>query len=379
MIYFDNAATSYPKPQSVLLASQNAITKFGGNPGRSGHKMSLKASEKIYNIRKQISETFNCETENVVFTSNCTHSLNMAIKGVMLQGGHIITSCFEHNSVIRPIHALNKQGRVTYSVATVYENDIEKTIQSFEQLIKSETKAIVCTHASNVTGMVLPIKQIGELCKKHNIKFIVDAAQTAGVLNIDMKQNNINILCIAAHKGLYAISGTGLMLLNDIENVSTIIEGGTGSTSYDLNQPDFYPDRFESGTVNTVGILSMGAGVNFINSKGIDNIYKHEFDICKKVYSYLKSIKKVKLYINHFKYNQNVPVIPFNIEGHTSVELVEILSQKGFALRGGLHCSYLAHNHLGTLDDGVVRFAPSYFSKNNEVKLFLQTINNLCE
>lgn len=372
MIYLDNAATTFPKPQSVANSLVRGIKCFGGNPGRSGHLLSLRTSEKIYNIRENIANFFGGKTENIIFTSNCTHALNIAIKGILNKGDHIILSDLEHNSVIRPIYAMSKTNNITYDIAKTFENNKEETILSFKKLIKSNTKAVVCTHASNVTGSIMPIKELGSMCKEKNITFIVDAAQSAGILPINIKDMNIDILCTAGHKGLYGPTGTGFLILNDGVKLNTLIEGGTGSLSVDLTQPDFSPDRYESGTINSVGIIGLGAGLEFVKKLSLNRIYEHEFQICNKIYQQIGNMKNVKIYINDFKKYNHVPIVICNIDGITSNQAVSILSDKGYCVRGGLHCSPLAHKKLGTIDEGVIRISPSCFTTNNETMQFLR-------
>ncbi len=373
MLYFDNAATTFPKPQSVINAVNSALINYGGNPGRAGHNMAMRVSEKIFSVRRTVAKFFNADVENVTFTQNCTMSLNIAIKGILNDGDHILCSCLEHNSVIRPIVKLYNDGKITYDIATVYENDID-TINSFKLLIKENTKAIVCTHASNVTGHKMPIKQLGKLCKDYGLIFIVDAAQTAGVFPIDIQENNINILCMPGHKSLYGITGSGIIVLNHINKINTILEGGTGSVSVELSQPDFFPDRLESGTSNTAGILSIGAGIDFINQIGLEKIYSHEYKLCDYVYNKLSKIENVKLYTKNYQLKQNAPIIAFNIGAENSDKIVGILNNMNCALRGGLHCSPLAHEYYGTINTGMARFSPSIFTREQEVEQFVKNI-----
>ncbi len=373
MLYFDNAATTFPKPQSVINAVNSALINYGGNPGRAGHNMAMRVSEKIFSVRRTVAKFFNADVENVTFTQNCTMSLNIAIKGILNDGDHILCSCLEHNSVIRPIVKLYNDGKITYDIATVYENDID-TINSFKLLIKENTKAIVCTHASNVTGHKMPIKQLGKLCKDYGLIFIVDAAQTAGVFPIDIQENNINILCMPGHKSLYGITGSGIIVLNHINKINTILEGGTGSVSVELSQPDFFPDRLESGTSNTAGILSIGAGIDFINQIGLEKFYSHEYKLCDYVYNKLSKIENVKLYTKNYQLKQNAPIIAFNIGAENSDKIVGILNNMNCALRGGLHCSPLAHEYYGTINTGMARFSPSIFTREQEVEQFVKNI-----
>lgn len=372
MINFDNSATTFPKPPSVKGAVLAAMTIFGGNPGRSGHKLSIDTANAVYTARKTAADFFGAEAENVIFTLNCTHALNLAVKGIMINGGNIIISSLEHNSVARPVYALSKKN-VSYSVAEVYPDD-ERTIQSFEKLITTETRAIACLIGSNVTGQVLPYKKIGELCKKHNICFIADGAQACGILPIKMS-DGINILCTAGHKGLYGITGTGLLVTDGKYDISPIMEGGTGSTSLELEQPDFLPDKLEIGTVNTVGIISLGAGIEFINKTGIQNLYKHELSLCELFINEMSKLSKVIIYRK--KNAKYLPIVLFNINGYSANETAGFLSDHGFALRSGLHCSGMAHKAIGTLPDGAVRFSPSVFNSEEEVRKLIMLINIL--
>lgn len=376
MVYFDNAATSYPKPQSVLFAVNDAVKIYGGNPGRSGHKVSMRVSEKIFEVRKKLSDFFNTSPERVIFTLNCTHALNMAIKGVMAKGGHIVTSSLEHNSVLRPIYKMALDGKITYSVAKVSE-DKEKTLKAFKNMVTPDTKAIVCTFASNVSGTLLPIKELSVFCRERGIIFIVDAAQGAGMFKIDMK--DIDILCTAGHKGLYGTTGTGLLICGGDFDIDTIIEGGTGSNSLELIHPDFLPDRFESGTLNTVGILSLGAGLDVITKKGVENIYLYEMALCMRVYNELKRMKNISLVAESFKLYEKAPIVSFNIKDIDSSRVSGLLSERGYMLRGGFHCAPLAHKQFGTDDTGAVRFSPSHFNTTKQVNAFLYEVQKIAE
>ncbi len=374
MIYFDNAATTYPKPHSVISAMTRALIEYGANPGRAGHSMSMKTAEAVYNAREKCAEFFGAETENTIFTLNCTHGLNMAIKGILKNGDHIICSDIEHNAVLRPIYACSKDRNASYSFARTSDND-DETVRNFEKLINRRTKAIVCTLAGNVNGKILPVKRIGGLCKKHNLCFIVDAAQGSGVIPVRLS-DGINIICAAGHKGLYGPMGTGLMITDGKYRLSTLVEGGTGSLSKELFQPEFLPDRFESGTINTAGAISLGAGIDFVKSKGLDVIYNHEIKLCRKFYSELSEMEGVKLY-TPFPDDGYAPVIPFNIRGLTSEEAAERLSNSGFCLRGGFQCAYPVHIKIGTAEIGAVRFSPSVFSTANETLSLIKTVHRI--
>lgn len=370
MVNFDNAATSYPKPRDVKNAVNFAINRLGGSAGRGGHPLAMLTSEQVYSARKTIADFFGAEAENTVFTLNCTHALNLAIKGIAMDGGHIITSALEHNSVIRPIEALSREGTISYSIAKVYYDD-EKTVRSFRELITPRTKAIVCTLASNVTGQILPYKKIAELCREYNICFIADGAQICGKIPVRMS-DGFNILCTAGHKGLYGTTGTGILVTDGKYHLKHIMEGGTGSASMSLEQPDFLPDSLECGTLNTVGIMSLKAGINFINSYGILKIYEHEENLCRKFIREIKKINGCRIYRGEAQY---VPIVSFNIEGVPPEKLAEYLGEKGFCLRAGLHCAGLAHKNIST-PEGTVRFAPSVFNTEYEVADLLKTIKN---
>jgi cysteine desulfurase family protein len=372
MIYFDNAATTFPKPLSVKKAAENAIENFGGNPGRSGHKMSLRVAGEIYKTRQLVADFFDAETENVVFTQNCTHALNLAIKGIMQEGDHIIISSLEHNSVSRPVYALAKKS-CTFSIAEIDEND-DVTIRNFERLITNNTKAIACTIASNVTGQILPFRKIAQLCKKYNICYIADGAQACGVIPLKMS-DGFNFLCAAGHKGLYGSTGTGLLISDGKYNFSTIMEGGTGTTSDQLEQPDFVPERYECGTLNTVGIITLRSGIDFLNKTSIQRIHQHEMNLCNLFIEKASKIKGIKIYRkNNCQY---VPIVSFNIEGLSAEKLASLLDKEGFALRGGLHCAILAHNSNGTDDTGTVRFSPSAFNNSQEVLLLIKSLKKI--
>lgn len=372
MIYFDNAATTGKKPISVIDAVNNALYKFSANPGRSGHKCSQDAAYLIYNTRNNIANYFDANgAECVAFTANCTHSINFVLKGCLKSDDHIIVSDMEHNAVMRP---LIKCG-ADYSVAEVSFDDDNLTVNNFKKLIKKNTKMIFCTAASNVTGKILPLEKIGQLCKENDLLFGVDGAQLAGVLPIKMKEMNIDYLCIAPHKGLYAPMGLGILISNKSIK-ETIIEGGTGTNSVDYIQPVELPERLESGTVNLPAISGTNAGLEFVK-KYEKSIYNHEMQLATYFYNWLDKLDNVNLYTPYPKKISFAPVISFNIKGYTSEQVSEMFNKYGFALRGGLHCAPSAHNKIGTTDIGTVRFSPSFFNNINEVKKIVNIIKKL--
>lgn len=370
MVNFDNAATSFPKPDSVRAAVTAAITKYGGNPGRSGHDISIAAAQEVYNARKKAADFFGAQPENVVLTLNCTHALNFAIKGIVRPGNHVIISDLEHNSVFRPVYALSKKG-VTYSTAASAPEK-EVILRNIEKAVTPRTAAVIFTLGSNVTGQLMPYREIGALCRRRGLCFIADGAQVCGVRDIDLERDNINILCCAAHKGLYAAPGTGLLISDGKYKIRPVIEGGTGSTSLDPEQPDFLPDALESGTVNTIGAISLAAGLDFVNSIGRDKIYAHEKGLCDRLIEKLEKIDGVTVYRQQGA--EYLPIVLFNIKGALPEEAAGFFNDKGFALRGGLHCSGLAHKTVGTLPDGAVRFAPSVFNTASETDRFAKVV-----
>ena len=372
MIYFDNGATSFPKPRQVAQAVSEAFTLYGANPGRSGHEMSMNTAIKIFEVREAVAGLFEVHNLNeVVFTLNCTHAVNFAIKGALRAGDHVIISDLEHNAVLRPVHALAQRGIITYSIAETFPEH-SRTVASFARHIRPNTKMIACTHASNVFGMVMPIEDIAGLCKERGILLLVDAAQTAGVLELKPRRWGIDFLCAAGHKGLYGPTGTGVMVTPHGAWMETTIEGGTGSYSASYEQPTEMPDRFESGTINTVGILGLGAGVDFVREKTPQAIYTHEIKLALEASAMLKTIPGVELYTPDLGFGTHVPVLSFNIQGKSSEETTTRLSDKGFALRGGLHCAPLAHYKFGTMERGTARASFGAFNT-------IRQVGQLCE
>lgn len=374
MIYLDNSATSFPKPKNVVDAVNDAILNYG-NYGRSSYIMALETTEKVFECRKKVAKFFNAKSiENVIFTYNCTMAINMAIKGLAKKGSHFIISDLEHNAVLRPLETLKVQGVCDYSIAKI-ETDVYKTIQNFEKCINKNTVAIICTGASNVFGLITPYRMIGALAHRYKLKFIFDAAQIAGIKRIDMKKDNIDILCCAGHKGLYGPSGIGLLVLNDDVDLMTIIEGGTGSNSMNFLQPDFLPDKLESGTPNIVGIIGLSSGIDFVESKGIENIYNHEMRLIKCLYNNLQINRNIKIYTDLSDFKKNyVPILALNIKNIPSDNAAELLSEQDICVRGGLQCAPLAHKKLNTEKTGVVRISPSIFTKKIQIDF---TINSL--
>ncbi len=376
MIYFDNAATSGVKPPEVVNAVTWALKNYSVNPGRGGYKRSVDCSEKVFECRKKVARFFGADSpERVIFTANCTAALNTVIKGICRPGDHVVASSLEHNAVVRPLYKLQRLG-AKVDFAEVIFGDPDATARSFERLIRDDTRLVICTHASNVTGEIMPIERIGSICAEKNIPFLVDAAQTAGILPIDMKSSFIDYLCIAPHKGLYAPMGLGVLIsLGEIPD--TLLEGGTGTLSVSYEQPADYPERFESGTVNVPAIFGLSAGIDFVKQKGVGTIYQHEMQLMKYIYDGLKNIKGVVLYTPRPAEGRFVPTLSFNISGLSSGETAEILGRHFVAVRSGLHCASMAHRRLGTVDGGTVRICLSVFNSKREADVFLSIVKNL--
>lgn len=378
MIYFDNGATTFPKPKSVVNAVNYAITKIGANPGRGGHNMAIKASDVLFECRNNAAKLFDIENpENVIITNNCTTALNTVIKGILKPGDHAVISSYEHNAVVRPFEYLKSNG-VEYSVADVDYNDTEKTIGNFRKAFKENTKLVVCTHASNVFGIRLPIQRIAALCKLNGILFCTDAAQTAGIIPISLKNSDIDYLCTAGHKGLYGPMGTGLLVINSDTIPESLILGGTGSLSAQVNQPEILPDKFESGTHNLLGIAGLNEGIKYVMNKSPQKIFDYEISLAKNLYDGLSKIKDIELYTPKPDDDGFVPVVSFNIKNTDSEKTAQILNDKfNIAVRAGLHCAPLAHKCFGTLEKGTVRAVISSFSTQFEVNYLIKSVSQI--
>ncbi len=378
MIYFDNAATTFPKPAAVVREVNRAITMYGANPGRSGHSLSMKASSIIYECRSAIAGLFNAENvENIVFTLNCTQAINTVLKGRLKSGDHVVISNLEHNSVTRPLKALEERG-VSFTQAAVYENDNDATVNSFRNAINAHTKLIACTHASNVWGTKLPIERLAALAHEYGLEIMVDAAQSAGVVPLDVKESGIDYLCMPGHKGLYGPTGTGVMIARDPDKLSPLIQGGTGSSSISFEHPKFMPDKFEAGTVNVIGIAGLLRGVEFVKAKGIKRIFAHEMRLIKRLYEALSSNPRAELYTAYPNEKYCVPLLSFNIKGINSEEAAERLNKGfGIAVRAGLHCAPSAHIAKGTQDIGAIRVCPSVFNTDADIQRLINAVNKI--
>lgn len=374
MIYLDNAATTFRKPHRVVRAVKQMITKYSANPGRGGHKLSLLAGEKVLNARLYLNQFFNgFGAENCIFTANCTESLNLALLGTVKQGGHVITSALDHNSVLRPLEKLKDEGKITYSVAMPSKSG-NIGLSEIKKLVKPNTYLIAVCHSANTTGAINRIKEIGKFAKTHNIMFLVDSAQSAGHEKIDMHEFNIDMLALPSHKGIMGIAGAGALLFNPRVKINPIKFGGTGTSSSSLTQPSDAPEAYESGTVSTPAIHSMHVGAKFIENK-LQQVKQKEAKFSEFLINRLKQNKKVKVY-------SSAPssTVLFNIGNIPSSEIALILSEQyNICVRDGLHCAPLAHQYLGTLKQGAIRASFSYYTKFRHVKKLADAVEEICK
>ena len=380
MIYFDNAATTFPKPASVLTEAEQCIRLWCGNPGRGSHALSRAAAEKIYECREEAASFFGLDApENVVFTLNTTMALNMAIKGLLHRGDHVLISDMEHNSVLRPIAALAERGEITYDVFPTFcgGDSIppwEDVVRAVAQRIRPQTRAVICTHASNICSASLPITEIGALCHARGLALIVDGAQSAGILPLDMKRMNIDILCLPGHKGLYGLQGSGMLLLAPGIWLETLTEGGNGVNSLDTEMPALSPERYESGTLPTPAIAGLCEGIRFVRRVGRDAIEAHEQNLGRRLTELLAGTQGVKVYASQFVGS----TVLFSVDGMPSDAVGRALDARGFCVRCGFHCSALGHRTLGTPESGAVRVSFGFFNRIEQVEAFRRTLVEIC-
>jgi cysteine desulfurase family protein len=378
MIYLDNAATTWPKPQQVMTAVEEVLAHKGGNAGRGGHSAAMQMARLIYQTREDLCTLFGIkDPTRVIFTQNATHALNQGLFGLLQQGDHVITSSLEHNAVARPLWALKQRGVEVSEVPGIPGEEFD--MEAYKKLFRSNTKLVVTLHASNVTGTLLPVKEIGQIAHDNGVLYLLDAAQTAGVFPIDLGQLAVDLLAFPGHKGLLGPQGTGGLIVKSGIRLEPLIYGGTGSLSEEDCQPDFLPDALESGTLNGAGIAGLGAGVRYLLNEGIDKIRVIEQSLCRKLWNGLQEIPGVKLYGSE-RVERKSPIVAFNIGELDSIETGYILEEKaGVIARAGLHCAAHAHRMFGTLEHGVVRFSPSHFTSEEDVELALQAVKDLAE
>lgn len=380
MIYLDNAATTFPKPSRVCDEVYRCMLECGGNPGRGAHPAAMAAAEKVYECRERIAEFFGAPgADKVILTPNATYGLNLAIKGLVGSNSraekiHLIISDLEHNSVLRPVERLRRDGRADYSVfpsgAARGGNRPGETAAVISRLINRRTRAVICTAASNICSVRLPLDEIGELCRSRGILFIVDGAQGAGHCDIDMKKQNIDALALPGHKGLYGPGGSGALVLGGKYLPTPIIEGGSGAMSFDTEMPPDPPERYEAGTLNVPAAAGLSAGIDFLMETGIKEICRREEELFDRAAGMLSMIRGVRIYAPTVR----GAVLGFNVGNIPSDSVANALGRAGICVRGGFHCAPLAHRTLGSAERGSVRASFGYFNTTAEVDALCRTV-----
>ncbi|MGM9565097.1 aminotransferase class V-fold PLP-dependent enzyme [Evtepia sp.] len=378
MIYLDNAATTRRKPQPVIDAVVKAMTTMG-NASRGAHDSALEASRAVYETRCKVARLFGCtRPDHVVFTCNSTEALNIAISGTLNDGDHVITTDLEHNSVLRPLYRLEEAGTISLSfVPADWRGQVN--YDDFAALIRPETRAIVCTHASNLTGQMIDIARVGALAKERGLLFIVDASQTAGCIPIHMEDMGVDVLCFTGHKGLMGPQGTGGLCIREGIEIRPFKVGGSGVQSYRKEQPEEYPTRLEAGTLNSHGLMGLSAALDFIQEIGLETIAAHERAMMARFYEGVRGIEGVTVY-GDFSSAARTAVVALNIRDYDSSEVSDELSQAyDIATRPGAHCAPRMHQALGTTEQGAVRFSASWFTTREEVDAAIQAVRELAE
>lgn len=374
MIYLDNAATTLVKPKEVVDAITYALTHFG-NPERSIHSASLEASRCVFQTRKAIAKLFNAHSINeIVFTKNATESLNVAIKGLISEQDHVITSILEHNSVLRPLYNLEAKG-MELSFVNCDDNGV-LYYDEIESYIKANTKAIVCTHASNVTGNVVDIKRIGKIAKKHNLLFIVDASQSAGAIEIDVQDMHIDVLCFTGHKALFGPQGIGGMVVNENVSIPSFMQGGSGIDSFSKSHPLKMPTQLEAGTINAHGVAGLLAGIQFIEKETMQKIHEKEMMLMWAFYEKVKKIPNVRVY-GDFTNKERCPIVTIAMDEDASSVADYLAYTYDIATRAGAHCAPLMHTHFKSEEKGLIRFSFSYFNTLEEIDIVIQALEEI--
>ena len=377
MIYFDNAATTIRKPDCVAQAVMDAICSLG-NSGRGVHSSALSASRMIYDTRIALAQLFGAESpDRIAFTANSTQALNTAIKGILQSGDHVITTALEHNSVLRPLYELEDQGvHLTVLPANPMGNIC---YEDFEKEIRPNTKAIVTTHGSNLTGNLLDIQRIGAIAQKHSITYIVDASQTAGIFDIDVQKMHIDVLCFTGHKGLLGPQGTGGISSWDGVEIRPLLSGGSGVQTYLRKHPPQMPTALEAGTLNGHGIAGLGAAIGYLQETGLDVIREKEQKLMREFYTQVKEIPGISVY-GDFTGSNRCAIVALNIRDYDSGEVSDALSEQfGIATRPGAHCAPLMHKALGTVEQGAVRFSFSHYNTMEEIQIAVSALRELAQ
>lgn len=371
MIYLDIAATSFYKPKSVKRAVYNSLSCLTANPGRSGHKPAQKIAEVIYDTRENLKRFFNAENYNAVFTKNCTEALNLAINGILKYGDHVITTIYEHNSVLRTLERMKRKG----VNITILDCDMKDVCNEISKVILPNTKMVITTYVSNVTGEICDVASIGKICKANNIIYLVDGAQACGHVKINLGKDNIDMLTFSGHKGLLALTGVGGLLIKNGLSVQSLICGGTGTESENIVQPNDVPEGLESGTLPTISIVSLNAGLKFLINN-FNKIQKKE----EKISNYLKKSLKKLNFIKIYSKNTSKNVFLINIKNKDSSYVANKLNEKfNICVRSGLHCAPLIHKHLGTFETGAVRISIDFNNSIQDINRLIYALKMLCE
>ena len=376
-IYLDNAATSFPKPKEVATAVYDFMVNNGTSSGRGSYKKAMQSDYIVYECRKLIGKLFNFDNpKKVVFTSNVTDSLNIAMRGILKENDHVITSSLEHNAVWRCLKTLERDINIKIDTVECSKDGITNP-QDIKKYIKKDTALIVFTQASNVLGTIQPIREIGAIAREHNIPFLVDSAQSAGAMKIDVKEDNIDILAFTGHKSLLGPMGTGGLIINTDIDIKPLKAGGTGGDSAYEYQPDYYPNHLETGTSNVSGIAGLREAIKFLNKEGIENIHNKEKELTKYALEKLETVKDIEIY-GPKDCEKMLSVISFNIKDKRPEDVGSILDQKyDIMLRAGLHCTPTAHSVIGTKDRGTLRIGLGYFNKKEDIDKLVEALNNL--
>jgi cysteine desulfurase/selenocysteine lyase len=378
VIYFDNAATSWPKPEAVPKAMGRFLGEHGANPGRSGHALSIQAGRVVFEARERAARLFgHGDPMSVVFTKNATEALNLALQGLLGPGDHVATSTMEHNSVLRPLRFLEGRGVEVSRVPCGADGSLDPA--DLARSVSVRTRLVVLSHASNVVGTLCPIAEIGELSRERDLLFCVDAAQSAGVCPIDMAAMGIDLLAFTGHKSLYGPQGTGGLCVGERARgrLRPLLHGGTGSASDSDVHPEFLPDCFEAGTLNAVGLAGLAAGLAFVEEKGVEAIRAHETALAARLIAGLREIPGVGV-LGTGDADRQTAVVSFNVAGWSCSEIAEALEERAdICCRAGLHCAPLAHRQLGTFPEGAVRFSPGLFNTETEVAVAIDAVREL--
>jgi cysteine desulfurase family protein len=379
MIYFDNAATTWQKPEEVYQRVDQVLRNKSGNPSRGSHQIALDASRVIFGVRKKLADFFNIEdSSQLAFTKNATEASNLVCKGLLEEGDHVIISSLEHNAIFRPLNRLQEEGVIDLTIINT-EVGQKQFLEDIQRAITNRTKLIALTHASNLTGNILPVEQVGLLAAEEGVAFLIDAAQTAGVEPIDLQQIKADFLVFTGHKGLFGPQGVGGLYFNSDIDFNPLLEGGTGGSSKEKLNPDLVPDKYESGTLNTAGIAGLGAGLDFIKEQSLDQIKKKEKKLLQQLMIGLEKIPAVEVLTSEIS-EERVGVTAFKVAGSDSATIGQLLNAEyDIAVRTGIHCAPLAHQSIGSYDTGAVRVSFSYFNTELEVDKLLTALQEILD